>query len=61
MPLGMDVGGPGDIVLDGGPSSSPRKGAQQPPPTFRPTLLSHGRPSELLLIVFRSIYVYLVK
>jgi len=24
--------------------SSPRKGSQQPPPTFRPTLLWHGRP-----------------
>jgi len=36
MPLGMEVGlGPGDIVLDG-TQLPPRKGAQQPPPTFQP-------------------------
>jgi len=36
MPLGMEVGlSPGHIVLDGDPVL-PRKGAQQPPPTFRP-------------------------
>jgi len=36
MPLGMEVGlGPGYIVLDGDPAPL-RKGAQQPPPTFRP-------------------------
>ena len=32
MPLGKEVGsGPGDIVLDGNPAPSPKKGAQQPP------------------------------
>jgi len=37
MPLGTEVGfGPGDIVLDGDPALSTRKGAQQPLPTFRP-------------------------
>ena len=36
MLLGTEVGlGQGPIVLDGNPSP-PRKGAQQPPPTFRP-------------------------
>ena len=39
MPLDTEVSfhiglGPGDIVLDGDPTP-PRKGAQQPPPTFR--------------------------
>jgi len=36
MPLGTEVDlGPGDIVLDG--DRAPRvKGAQQPPPSFRP-------------------------
>ena len=32
--------------------SSPRKGAQQPSSTFRPTALSHGRPSQQLLSSF---------
>jgi len=31
------------------PSSPPWKGAQQPPPTFRPILLWHSRPSQPLL------------
>ena len=31
MALGMEVGlGPGDIVLDGDPAPSPKKGAQPP-------------------------------
>ena len=35
MPLGTEVGlGPGHIVLDGVPALA--KGAQQPPPLFRP-------------------------
>ena len=35
MPLGVEVGlGPCHIVLDGNPA--PRKGAQHPPPNFRP-------------------------
>jgi len=35
-PLGTDVGlGPDHIVLDGDPAP-PAKGAQQPPPSFRP-------------------------
>jgi len=39
MPLGTEVGlGPGGIVLDEDPAP-PRKGAQQPPPTFWPTAL----------------------
>ena len=37
MPLGMEVGlGPGDIVLDGNPAPPPKKGAQEPSPTFQP-------------------------
>ena len=36
MPFGTDVGlGPDHIVLDGDPAP-PAKGAQQPPPSFRP-------------------------
>jgi len=36
IPIGTEVGlGPGHIVLDGDPAA-PRKGAEQPPPTFRP-------------------------
>jgi len=36
MPLGTEVGlGSGHIVLDGDPAL-PQKGAQQPPPNFRP-------------------------
>ena len=36
MPLGMKVGlGPGHAVLDRDPAPL-KKGAQQPPPTFRP-------------------------
>ena len=43
MPLGTKVGlVPGDIVLDG-TQLPPKKRAHQPP-TFRPTLLWHGRP-----------------
>jgi len=35
MPLATKIClGPGDIVLDGDPAP-PRKGAQQPPPTFQ--------------------------
>jgi len=52
MPLGMEVGlGPGHIVLAqlDGDSAPPRKGAQQPPPTFLPTLLWHACPSLQLL------------
>jgi len=40
MPLGVEVGlGPGHIVLDWDPAA----------PTFQPTLLWNGRPSQLLL------------
>jgi len=40
VPLGMEVGlGPGHIVLDG--TQLPQKGAQQPLPHFRLTLLWH--------------------
>jgi len=49
MPLGTEVGlGPGGIVLDGGPAASTERGTAAP--TFRPTLLWHGRPSQQLLI-----------
>jgi len=46
--IGTEVGlGPGDIMLDWDPASSP-KGAQ--PPIFGPCLLwRNGRPSQLLL------------
>jgi len=48
IPLGMEAGlGPGDTVFDGDPAP-PWKGAQHPP-TFRPTLLWHGGPSQQLL------------
>ena len=46
-PLGTEVDlGPGHIVLDGVPA--PARGAQQPP-LFGPSLLCHGRLSELLV------------
>jgi len=36
-PLGTEVDlGRGHIVLDGDPGARPTKGAQQPPPSFRP-------------------------
>ena len=48
IPLGTEVGlGPGRIMIDEDPTS-PRIGAQQPP-TFRPTMLCHGRRSQQLL------------
>jgi len=48
MPLDTEVGlCPGDIVLDGDPAP-PQKG-RTAFPTFRPTLLWHGRPSQQLL------------
>jgi len=48
LPLRTEVGlRPGDIVLHGDPAP-PRKGVQQPP-TFRPTLVRYGRPSQQLL------------
>ena len=40
--------GPGDAVLDGDPVFSPTERGT-PAPTFRSTLLWHGRPSQLLL------------
>ena len=59
LKLGMQVGlGPGHIVLDGDPAP-PRKGEQQPPPTFRPTLLWHGRPSQQLLSSCSLLLVYM--
>jgi len=46
IPLGTEVGlGLGDIVLDG----THGKGHNNPAPTFRPTLLWHGRLSQQLL------------
>ena len=42
--------GPGHVVLDGVPA--PAKGAQQPPPSFRPMSIvgcGHGRSAQLLL------------
>jgi len=49
MPLGTKVGlVPSNTVLDGDPAF-PRKGTQKPPPSFLPTLLWQGRPSQQLL------------
>jgi len=49
MSLGTEVGlGLGDVVLDGDPASPTERGTAAPP-TFRPTLLWHGRPSQRLL------------
>jgi len=49
MPLGTEVGlGPGAIVLDGDPAS-PTEMDTAASPTFRPTLLWHGGPSQQLL------------
>ena len=43
--------GPGDLVLDGNQLNSPTyRGTAAP--TFRPTLLWHGRPAELLFCFF---------
>jgi len=49
MSLGTEVAlGPSDIVLDG--TQLPHaKGQSSPSPTFRPTSLWHGRPSQQLL------------
>jgi len=54
--------GPGDIVLDGGPSSPrPQKGAQQPT-TFRPmSIVAKLRPSQQLLsscVLFASFQLF---
>jgi len=65
MPLGTEIGlGPGHSVLDGTQLPTPKRGTAAPPvfrpfcsptergtasPTFRPTLLWHSRPSQLLL------------
>ena len=51
MPLSTEVGlSPGHIVLDGNPAPPAMQGGTSPPPpTFRPTLLWHGRPSQQLL------------
>ena len=49
MPLGTEVGlGPGHIVLHWD-QLTPTKRGTAPPPTFRPTLLWQGRPSQQLL------------
>jgi len=48
MPLGTVIGlCPCDIVLDGDTAPSKERGTAAP--TFRPTLLWHGRPSQQLL------------
>jgi len=59
MPLGTEVGlGPGEIVLDGDAAPSPEwKGVQQLP-TFWPTLLWHGRPSQQDLSSCKHSYVH---
>ena len=60
MPLGTEVGlVPGRIVLDGD-TAPPRKGAQHPPPTFRPMSIVAKRlpisaTAELLCIFFISV------
>jgi len=47
--LGTDLGlGPGYTVLEGDPAPPTERGASSPP-TFRPTLLWDGRPSQQLL------------
>ena len=57
MPLGTEVGcGPGDIVLDGDPAP-PRKGAQQPPPTFRPMYVVAKRSTISATALFFSFLV----
>jgi len=51
MKLGMEVGlGPGHIDLDG--DQTPHGKENSNPPTFRPTLLWHGHPSQQLLSPF---------
>jgi len=53
---GREVGlGPGDIVLDGDLAPPTKRGTAAP--TFRPTLLWHGRPSQQLLSSF-SVYYF---
>ena len=48
MPLGTEVGlGPDDIMLDEDPAPHSERGTAAP--TFRPTFLWHGRPSQQLL------------
>jgi len=50
MPLGVEVGlGPGHIVLDWDPAA----------PTFQPTLLWNGRPSQLLLSIVESVFFWI--
>jgi len=55
-PLGTEVDlGPGHIVLDGVPA--PSKGAQQSPPLFSAhDYCGHGRPTQLLLSSYYSVY-----
>jgi len=49
MVLGTEEGlGPGDVVLNGDPAPRHEKGHTSPP-SFRPTLLWHGRSSQQLL------------
>jgi len=61
MQLGKEVGvslGPGDFVLDGDPASYPtEKGTAAP--TLLPTLLWHGRPSQLLLSTCNNVSLIL--
>jgi len=46
IPLDTDVGlDPGDIVFDGNPTHPTERGTAEPP-TFRPTLIWHGRRSQ---------------
>ena len=52
MPVGTEVGlGSGHIVLDGDPVA-PRKGTQQPLPTFRPTALARSPISATVELLF---------
>jgi len=57
MLLGTEVGlDPGDIVLDDDPAPPTEKGTSAP--TFRTTLLWHGRPSQQLL---SSCWLWLIR
>jgi len=60
MPRGTKVRlGAGDIVLDGDPAPPIKEGHSIP--TFRPTMLWHGRPSQQLLssYTFTCTFVFL--
>jgi len=58
MPLGTEVGlGPGHVVSDGDPAPN---GKGHSTPTFQPTLLWHGLPSQQLLVSLFLAYFFLI-